>query len=284
MISDSGSHSRSDSGGNANAHVIVHIGAGSFHRAHQAWYLHRLNEARAEGEPHWSLSVGNIRGDMNAVMDALTSQQGVYTLETVTPQGERAYETIRSIDRVLPWSANLDALVEAAADPACKIVAFTVTEGGYYLDEHDRLDTGNPDLAADLNGARTTIYGALAAILDARMQRNAGPVTLQTCDNLRSNGHRFQAGMAEFLDRRGADALRLWFDANTACPNSMVDRITPRPTDEVRERVRAATGVGRRVPGDGRSVHPVGDRGSLLRGTSRVGARGRGTRRIGAAL
>ncbi len=243
MISDSGSHSRSDSGGNANAHVIVHIGAGSFHRAHQAWYLHRLNEARAEGEPHWSLSVGNIRSDMNAVMDALTSQQGVYTLETVTPQGERAYETIRSIDRVLPWSANLDALVEAAADPACKIVAFTVTEGGYYLDEHDRLDTGNPDLAADLNGARTTIYGALAAILDARMQRNAGPVTLQTCDNLRSNGHRFQAGMAEFLDRRGADALRLWFDANTACPNSMVDRITPRPTDEVRERVRAATGV-----------------------------------------
>ena len=32
--------------GVANAHVILHIGAGSFHRAHQAWYLHRLNELR----------------------------------------------------------------------------------------------------------------------------------------------------------------------------------------------------------------------------------------------
>ncbi|MGH8781067.1 D-arabinitol 4-dehydrogenase [Paraburkholderia sp.] len=231
-------------GSGAAANVILHIGVGSFHRAHQAWYLHRLNEARQDGEPHWSLTVGNIRDDMRATLDALAAQHGVYTLETVTPHGERAYETIRSIERVLPWSANLDALVEAGADPACKIVSFTVTEGGYYLDEHDRLDTANPDLAADLAGARTTIYGALAAILEARMQRsNAGPVTLQSCDNLRSNGERFHAGMSEFLERRGATALRQWFDAHTTSPNSMVDRITPRPTDDVRERVLAATGV-----------------------------------------
>jgi len=237
----------------ANAQVILHIGAGSFHRAHQAWYLHRLNEARGANDPHWSLTVGNIRSDMNAVLDALAAQHGVYTLETVTPQGERAYETIRAIERVVPWSATLDGLIEAGADPACKIIAFTVTEGGYYLDEHDRLDTANPDLAADLGGAHTTIYGALAAILEARMQRNAGPVTLQTCDNLRSNGERFHAGMSEFLERRGPSALREWFDANTTSPNSMVDRITPRPTDDVRERVLAATGVDDACPVMGES-------------------------------
>jgi len=237
----------------ASKQVILHIGAGSFHRAHQAWYLHRLNEARKPGDPHWSLSVGNIRSDMNAVAEALAAQNGVYTLETVTPQGKRAYETIRSIERVVPWSENLDALVEAGADPECKIIAFTVTEGGYYLDEHDKLDTANPDLAADLNGARTTIYGALAAILEARMQRNAGAVTLQTCDNLRSNGDRFRAGMTQFLERRGASELRKWFDANTACPNSMVDRITPRPTPDVRERVKAATGFDDACPVMGES-------------------------------
>jgi D-arabinitol 4-dehydrogenase len=226
----------------ADANVILHIGAGSFHRAHQAWYLHRLNQTETPGEPHWSLTVGNIRGDMNAVLDALAKQHGTYTLETVTPQGERAYETIRSITRVVPWSASLDELVEAGADPACKIISFTVTEGGYYLDEHDRLDTANPDLAADVAGARTTIYGALAAILEARRARGAGPVTLQSCDNLRSNGERFAAGMRAFLALRGDAALVDWFEANTACPNSMVDRITPRPTDEVRARVLAATG------------------------------------------
>ncbi|WP_297353741.1 D-arabinitol 4-dehydrogenase [Paraburkholderia sp.] len=234
--------------GVANAHVILHIGAGSFHRAHQAWYLHRLNELRKEGEPRWSLTVGNIRGDMNAVLEGLAAQDGVYTLETVTPAGEREYETVRSIERVVPWSETLDGLIQVGADPACKIIAFTVTEGGYYLDEHDRLDTALADLAADLKGARTTIYGALAAILEARMQRNAGPVTLQSCDNLRSNGERFHAGMSEFLERSGAAALAAWFDANTSSPSSMVDRITPRPTPDVRERVLAATGFDDAVP------------------------------------
>jgi D-arabinitol 4-dehydrogenase len=224
------------------SNTILHLGAGSFHRAHQAWYLHRLNESARPGEPRWSLTVGNIRGDMNAVLEALAAQKGVYTLETVTPQGERAYETIRSIERVAPWSPTLDGLVEAGADPACKIISFTVTEGGYYLDEHDRLDTSNPDLAADLAGGHTTIYGALAAILDARRARGAGPVTLQSCDNLRSNGERFEAGMRAFLAARGQTDLAEWFEANTACPNSMVDRITPRPTPDIRERVKAATG------------------------------------------
>jgi D-arabinitol 4-dehydrogenase len=242
-----------DNDSGAGKNLILHIGAGSFHRAHQAWYLHRLNAAAGPGDPQWSLTVGNIRGDMNAVLDALAAQHGVYTLETVTPQGERAYETIRSISRVVPWSPTLEALVDAGADPACKIVSFTVTEGGYYLDEHDRLDTSNPDLAADLGGARTTIYGALAALLEARMRRGAGPVTLQSCDNLRSNGERFHAGMRAFLERRGETALAAWFDAHTTCPNSMVDRITPRPTDDVRERVRAATGFADACPVMGES-------------------------------
>lgn len=229
----------------SSQNVILHIGAGSFHRAHQAWYLHKLIES---GDTSWSLTVGNIRGDMNAVLEALASQDGTYTLETVTPQGERAYETIRSITKVVPWSADLDALVAAGAAPECKIVSFTVTEGGYYLDEHHQLDTANPDLAADLKGARTTIYGALAAILDARMKQNAGPVTLQNCDNLRSNGDRFKAGMLEFLQLRGESELRDWMIANTQSPNAMVDRITPRPTPDVRDRVLAATSFDDKAP------------------------------------
>src|ERR1700709_2372475 len=155
-----------------DSNEMLHIGAGSFHRAPQAWYLHRLIEA---GERGWSLTVGNIRPDMNAVLDALAAQHGAYTLETVTPQGERRYETIRSIGRVLPWSPALDELVDAGADSACKLITFTVTEAGYYLDEHDRLDGAHPDIAADLAGERTTIYGAPAAILAAPGAPGGGP-------------------------------------------------------------------------------------------------------------
>src|SRR3569623_2037758 len=99
-------HMSSGQDSGAAAHVILHIGAGSFHRAHQAWYLHRLNEAKLPGVPHWSLTVGNIRSDMNAVLEALAAQDGVYTLAPVPPPGARAYETIRSIDRVVPWTES----------------------------------------------------------------------------------------------------------------------------------------------------------------------------------
>ena len=220
--------------------VIVHIGIGAFHRAHQAWYLHRLN---LQGDRTWSLAIANIRADMQPVLEALAGQNGVYTLETVTPEGVRDYETISSIKRVIPWEPNLDSLIAAAAEPRCKIISFTVTEGGYYLDEHHRLDHSHADLLADLAGARHTIYGAIAAILAERMAQQAGPVTLLNCDNLRSNGERFLAGLLEFLHTTGQTALYDWTCTHTTSPNSMVDRITPRANDELKIRVKQATGI-----------------------------------------
>jgi len=223
----------------SDANVIVHIGSGAFHRAHQAWYLHRLH---LQGRQDWTLAIGNIRPDMQPLLQALAAQKGVYTLETVTPEGVRSYETIRSIQRVIPWEASLASLINEAAATRCKIISFTVTEGGYYLDEHHRLERSNPDLAADLGGARQTIYGAIAAVLAQRKAQGAGPVTLLNCDNLRSNGERFRAGLLEFLDAIGEGALRDWTLANTTCPNSMVDRITPRVSDSLKVRVRETTG------------------------------------------
>jgi len=222
------------------SNVIVHIGIGSFHRAHQAWYLHTLNEL---GETDWSLAASTIRNDMVPLLECLARQNGAYTLETVTPEGVRAYETIRSIRRIVPWDPELTALVDAGAEPTTRIVSFTVTEGGYYLDEHHHLDAANADIAADLSGARRTIYGAVGAILKARLERAAGPITLLNCDNLRSNGERFRTGLLEFLERRGEREVLDYVREATTCPNSMVDRITPRPSADVALRVREATGV-----------------------------------------
>lgn len=67
---------------NSTPAVWLHIGAGSFHRAHQAWYLHRL---RAMGDNRWSIALANIRDDAAPLLAALAAQDGEYTLETVTP-------------------------------------------------------------------------------------------------------------------------------------------------------------------------------------------------------
>jgi D-arabinitol 4-dehydrogenase len=220
---------------------ILHLGLGSFHRAHQAVYLHHLREL---GDGRWSLAGGNLRPDMPDTIAALERQGGAYTLETVTPQGVRSYERITSIRQVVPFDEAHAGLVEVGASPDTRIISFTVTEAGYYLDAKDHLDSSFPDLASDLaGGTRATIYGGLEVILAERMRREAGPVTLQNCDNLRHNGDRFRGGMLEFLERRGQTALLAWVRDHTTSPNAMVDRITPRPTPEVRDRVRAATGV-----------------------------------------
>jgi D-arabinitol 4-dehydrogenase len=236
---------------NSVPHTILHIGLGSFHRAHQAAYLHRLHEL---GDRSWSIVGGNIRNDLADTMTALAAQHGEYTLETVAPSGERRYERIRSIREVIPCDPSLARLIEVGADASTRIIAFTVTEAGYCLDANNALDVHCPDLRADLEGGSLgTIYAAITAILRERVRRGGAPVTLLSCDNLRSNGARFRAGLLDFLARRGEAALRGWVEVYTTCPCDMVDRITPRPSPEVAERVRAATGWDDRAPVMGES-------------------------------
>jgi D-arabinitol 4-dehydrogenase len=226
--------------------TILHIGLGSFHRAHQAVYLHHLREG---GDRSWSIAGGNIRNDMAETMAALSAQNGAYTLETITPAGERRYERITSIERVIARTPDLAGLIAVGADASTRIISFTVTEAGYYLDAKDRLDLQ----AARAGPPGSTIYGALTAILRARMQANSGPVTLLNCDNLRHNGDRSRSGLMQFIAAAGDDALARWVEANTTSPNAMVDRITPRPTPDVAERVHAATGWADAAPVMGES-------------------------------
>ena len=226
--------------------LILHLGLGSFHRAHQAVYLQRLHDA---GDTTWQLAGGNLRPDMADTVDALVRQGGAYTLETISPTGEHRYDRITAIRQVVPYTPDLAGLIALGAQASTRIISFTVTEAGYYLDDQNRLDLDtHADLRADVEQARqglpgSTLYGALTAILRARMTSHAGPVTLLNCDNLRHNGDRSRAGLLQFIELVGDAALQDWVAQHTSSPNAMVDRITPRPTPDVRDRVLAATGV-----------------------------------------
>jgi D-arabinitol 4-dehydrogenase len=234
---------------------MLHLGLGSFHRAHQAVYMHELIAA---GDTQWSLAGGNIRPDMAETIAALIAQGGQYTLETITPNNEHRYTRITSIKEVIPFEPQLAALIARAADANTRIISFTVTEAGYYLDANNQLDPASIEIAADLAAVRagkpgSTIYGALAAMLRQRMRAGSGPLTLLNCDNLRHNGDRSRSGLLQFITRLGDEALLAWVDANTTSPNAMVDRITPRPAADVAERVLAATGWADAAPVMGES-------------------------------
>src|SRR5438445_13201172 len=93
---------------------MLHLGLGAFHRAHQAAYMQRLLDA---GERRWTLVAGNIRPESDGSVEALSAQGGAYTLETVTPSGERSYRRITAISAVVPWQPRLPALIELGAAP-----------------------------------------------------------------------------------------------------------------------------------------------------------------------
>jgi len=226
---------------------MLHLGLGSFHRAHQAVYL---NELHALGDTRWALAGGNIRPDMAQTIADLQAQDGAYTLETVTPQGVYEYNRITAIKKVVTYDDALTGLVAIAKDASTRIISFTVTEAGYYLDANEQLDLSFADLTADITRVKAglaghTIYGALCTLLRARMNAcsaSEAGITLLNCDNLRHNGDRARSGLLQFITLIDDTALATWVQQHTTCPNAMVDRITPRPTPTVAERVKAATG------------------------------------------
>ncbi len=227
----------------------LHIGLGSFHRAHQAWYM---NELIKKGDTTWSIAAGNIRNDAEHVANAI-AEQGHYILETISPKGDCAYEDIHSIKKILPWQADLAPLVNEGADENTKVIAFTVTEGGYYLTTKHELDETNALIKADLQGENQTIYGTITKILAKRIECKSGPVTLLCCDNVRHNGERFHGGLIEFLQKLGREDILTWMKDNVTCPNTMVDRITPRPAATLPQRILEKTGKVDKVPVMGES-------------------------------
>ncbi|WP_425483623.1 mannitol dehydrogenase family protein [Halovulum dunhuangense] len=205
---------------------IVHIGLGNFHRAHQAWYTHRLMQEGLAQD--WAILGAGVRPYDAAMRERLLAQDCLTTLIELAPDHRAAEVTGAMID-YLPIEEGNGPLVRAMADPRIRIVSLTVTEGGYYIDPVSGcFDAGHPDIAHDAAqpDRPRTAFGAMVAAL--RLRRAAGhpPFTGLSCDNLRGNGailRQTVVGLARLSDPDLAD----WIDTTGAFPNSMVDSIVP---------------------------------------------------------
>ena len=205
---------------------IVHIGLGNFHRAHQAWYLHRLMQ---QGLAHdWAIIGAGVRPNDAAQRERLAAQDYLNTLIELDPAGRSAEVTGAMIDFV-PVAEGNGPLIDQIADPAIRIVALTVTEGGYYIDPAtNRFDANHPDILHDAAHPDTprTAFGAMIAGLKRRRADGTGPFTGQSCDNLQGNGAILRQTVVS-LARLSDPDLADWIDAHASFPNSMVDCIVP---------------------------------------------------------
>ena len=205
---------------------IVHIGAGHFHRAHQAMYIDRLLQAGLARE--WGIcGVGVMPADWT-MRDVLNDQDGLYTLILENPDGSRDAKVIGSIIDYRYAPDDPESALEVLAAPATRIISLTITEGGYR----------DPDGPA---------FALIAEALDRRRRRGTAAPTIVSCDNIENNGEvarRAVLANAESRDPKLAE----WVGEHVQFPSSMVDRITPSTTVEMAEEVRRDLGVNDRWP------------------------------------
>ena len=205
---------------------IVHIGLGNFHRAHQAWYLHRLMQ---QGRAYdWAIIGAGVRAPDAAMREKLLAQDCLTTLIELSPDGVSAEITGAMIDYVEIAESN-GPLIARMSDPAIRIVALTVTEGGYYIDPVSKgFDGSHPDIVHDAANPATprTAFGAMVAALKQRRDAGTGPFTGQSCDNLQGNGAILRQTVVS-LARMSDPSLADWIESNCTFPNSMVDSIAP---------------------------------------------------------
>jgi mannitol 2-dehydrogenase len=227
---------------------VVHIGVGSFHRAHQAMYLDRLMN---KGEAlDWGICGVGVMAADRKMQEALDAQDGLYTLVLKHSDGTYEPRVIGSIVEYLFAPDDPEAVIEKMAAPSTRIVSLTVTEGGYNIsDVTGEFNAANPDVVADLapGAVPRTTFGLITEALRRRRERGVTPFTVMSCDNLQGNGRLARRAFATFARLRDAE-LGDWIEREVHFPNCMVDRITPVTTDADRAEVTERFGIDDRWP------------------------------------
>lgn len=215
---------------------IVHLGLGSFFRAHQALYT---EEAMLAAGGDWGVCGVTLR-DNTALQEALIPQDGLYSVLQRDAAGQRIV-IAQALHEVLAAPSQPQALLERLIDPDTRIVSITVTEKGYCYDpETGGLDFQHPAVLHDLENpdCPTSLPGWLVAGLK---HRRDNPFTVLSCDNLAHNGKVLRRVVVDFA--RALDpALADWIEGVVKFPCTMVDRITPATTDAEREDVAGSLG------------------------------------------
>ena len=136
--------------------MIVHLGLGAFHRAHQAIYT--------EDAGGWEIC--GVAWRNRAVVDALRANGHRYTVISRGPETDDE-RVVSVISETLVAAEEPDAVVDRIA--AADLVTLTITEGGY-----------------ERGGMLDLLAHGIAA-------RDGAPLTVLSCDNLPRNGEVLQS-------------------------------------------------------------------------------------------
>jgi fructuronate reductase len=239
----------------------LHIGLGSFFRAHQAVFSDDI----LARDRRWGISAANLH--THDLVDRLRRQDGLYTVKETDPQAVR----LRIIGSVRETLAPADGkqILARLASASTKVVTLTVTEKGYRHDaaaardgarffgwkgvQESQGSAAGSALRASASAANDlpeSMLGYLAVGLRQRSKSLSGAIanakfnaaiTLISCDNLSNNGDLLRERLLTMVAED--HELLHWLERHVTFPNTMVDRIVPAPTPPLIEQVAAEYGL-----------------------------------------
>jgi mannitol 2-dehydrogenase len=205
--------------------AVVHLGLGSFARAHVAVYLDRLAESGASRD--WGLVGGGLRSA--SVRSALRRQDNLWTV--VDPRTDRV-RVVGVLQDYVDATRTRRPLLHRLTDPRTELVTLTITAPAYHP----------ADGAVASVGPGWHTFGLIAEALRQRRVSGLGPFTVLSCDNLPDNGAATRRGVVTAAEAVDPASAR-WIERSVAFPSSMVDRITPAATEVQRRMLRHTHGI-----------------------------------------
>lgn len=221
----------------------VHFGGGNLFRAFHASIAERLLE---NGESNTGVIVVDTYDD--AVVNDIYGKYNKRIVRVVTKaDGSQDRELFASVaDAIFAGpvandTTSFDQLKAIFKQASLQVVSFSITEKGYHL--QNGAGEFFPPVEADLNNGPAkpqNNMSLLVSLLLTRFENGATPLTLMSTDNFSQNGDRLKNSVLTiakkwlengFVNQAFVDYLS---DSNkVAFPLSMIDRITPNPSEKI---------------------------------------------------
>ncbi len=215
----------------------VHFGPGNIFRI----FLARMaDDMLADGE-FWPITTAE-----SFAVEEMKRQLWDHDLLTLSvilhPDNRRDLRVIAGIGEAIVCSEKFERLLEIFADPQMSTVTFTITEKGYAIRDAqgEFLPGVREGLAAPAIAAHSNAMVLLTGLLLHRYNEGAAPINLLSCDNLVDNGVTLRNTVLTIAKERLKNASVTndfveWLEDRTkvSFPVSVIDKITPRPTEPV---------------------------------------------------